>query len=180
MKQQLMALGLSISCCSVVQAENVYPNSAPVSAESEYFMATNHCYIPNINGQTRSNADKYTRWSGNVNLYDSMSMECTFPIKHDRNITSVVLVATGISTELRDECRFQIRYDGSQRFYAKMKLVPYIFDLKHYRTDNIGSYPRVQQGHQLVGAMISCSTANPDPEVSHAHTRFSGIRVDYD
>lgn len=180
MKQQLMALGLSITCCSVVQADNVYPNSAPVSAESEYFMAASHCYAPSTNGKPAFNGDKFSRWGGSVNLYASMFLECTFPIKHDRNITSVVLMVDSFNTELRDTCRLKIRYDGSQRFYGAMGLVPYIYNSQHYRIDNVGTFPRVQGGHQLIGGFIQCTTAVPNPASSSAHTRFTAIRVDYD
>jgi hypothetical protein len=100
------------------------------------------------------------------------------PLKHDRDIASVVILVSVNNVELRT-CQLIIRYSGSGVNLGYFDVITDIYGREHFRLDNIGNYPRTSAGHELVGATIICDVGNPIDSERDGYTRFRTIRVDY-
>jgi hypothetical protein len=175
MKQLLsyfIGLSVFLSCFSTVAS------TTPTSLESKYFMAATSCYQRQTNVNNPPSTDDVTRWNGALNVYSGDTIECAIPLEHDRDIGSVVIsVDNNSGVELRT-CNMFVEYSGSNISLGYFEIVPYIYDLEHFRLDNLGSFPRVSSGgHDLIGAVILCATWNPISATKFM--RFKSVRVDY-
>ncbi len=151
-------------------------DTGPNSYESEYFMPASQCYQPATNGRPPSNPEASAKWGGVFNMYDQGQVECVFPIKHDREIDSIVISMYQYKVEL-GACSLKIMYDGSSRFYGNFGLAERHRTQDYFRIDNVGSFSREAGGHGLVGALVRCSVKKPTE--NNGHTSFKGIRIDY-